>query len=109
MTDKGTNSGWFSTDFSSFFKNCGCGGRDEKESQSSNMSRKKLLTNDNNNAVENDNLSALSNQDWVDLEDFPVFNPADANIGAGFDDYETKDPINFERNISYPFLFINSF
>jgi len=97
MNDQGTNSGWLSSDFSSFFKNCGCGGRDDKESQSSNMSRRKLLQTNNNNEVENDNRSTISNQDWVDLEDFPVFNPED--LGNGLDEYETKDPMNFDRNI----------
>jgi len=97
------NDSWFNLDFTSMLQSCGCLARDtatklESRSQSSNMSRRKLVQNDEG-GYEYESLSHAS-QDWVDL-DFEGLNQDGratyhTNNPHTFDDFETKNPIDFD-------------
>lgn len=101
------NDSWFNIDFTSMLQNCGCLTRDaaklDSRSQSSNMSRRKLVQNEDG-GYEYESLSHAS-QDWVDL-DFESFQQdnrqthyTNTHDPQAFDDYVTTHPVDFDRNI----------
>jgi len=105
---------WFNLDFTSMLQSCGCLARDapaKLDSNSSNMSRRKLVQNADG-GFEYESLSQAS-QEWVDLDfdsvNFDNRQTAGTNNPQTFDDFETKNPIDFDCKIQLYFRHVIMF
>jgi len=102
------NDSWFNLDFTSMLQSCGCLARDNPAQQldsHSSTSRRKLIQNADG-GFEYESLSQAS-QEWVDLDfdsvNFDNRQTAGTNNPQTFDDFETKNPIDFDCKIQLYF------